>query len=97
MRPLRLLFESQQAAHDVAFMLGLEYDGCNMISLPSVYDTIALRTAIELTGSDFCFDGDHHPIVLPLFEGEPNSDSPEQQARRVTLKAQLWYSGEVPF
>lgn len=65
MRPLKLLFDSPWAARDIAFMLRGEYDGCNMVTLPSTYDSFALGTAIELTGAEFCFDGDHTPIVLP--------------------------------
>jgi hypothetical protein len=91
MKPLRLLFETQQAAYEVAFMLACEYDGCNMVTVPDTYDAIALKTAIELAGADFCFDGDHHPIVLPLSEPEINS-TPGQQAGRITAKAQLWHS-----
>jgi hypothetical protein len=97
MKPLRLLFETQQAASEVAFMLGCDFDGCNMITLPPVYDSIALKTAIELTGADFCFDGDHHPIVLLLSEEESNSLDQQQQTGRITSKAQLWHSLDVPF
>ncbi len=96
MRPLRLLFETQQAASEVAFMLGCEYDGCNMVTLPLVYDAIALKTAIELTGSDFCFDGDHHPVVLAVPEAKLSSTSSEFQVGRISSKAQLWHSSDVP-
>ncbi|MBD1866589.1 hypothetical protein H6F93_23295 [Leptolyngbya sp. FACHB-671] len=64
MRPLPLLFETQEAAREVAFMLRCEYDGCNMIMLPPVHEVLALRTAIELASSDFCFDGDCHPLRI---------------------------------
>jgi hypothetical protein len=56
---MRLLFETPEAAREVAFMLQCEYDGFTMIMLPSIHDTLALRTAIELTSADFCFAGDH--------------------------------------
>ncbi|UBF23820.1 hypothetical protein K9N68_18895 [Kovacikia minuta CCNUW1] len=92
MRPLRLLFETQEAAREVAFMLRCEYDGCNMVTLPPVHDILALRTAIELTGSDFCFDGDHYPLVLPLLDGELLPLSDQQRVDRVTQKAELWWS-----
>ncbi|UBF30792.1 hypothetical protein K9N68_39760 (plasmid) [Kovacikia minuta CCNUW1] len=96
MRPLRLLFETQEAAREVAFMLRCEYDGCNMITLPPVHDILSLRTAIELTGSDFCFDGDHYPLVLPLSNEELSPLSEEQLVERISRKAELWCS-EVPF
>jgi hypothetical protein len=65
MRPLRLLFETPQAAREVALMMRCEYDSCNWIALPSMHDTLALRTATELVGAEFCFEGDHYPLVLP--------------------------------
>ena len=64
MRSMQLLFETPEAAREVAFMLQCECDGFTMITLPSIHDTLALRTAIELTGTDFCFAGDHYPLVL---------------------------------
>jgi hypothetical protein len=73
-----------------------EYDGCNMITLPSVHDILALRTAIELTGSDFCFDGYHYSLVLPRSNKELSDLSEEQLAQRISQKAELWCS-EVPF
>lgn len=95
MRPLRLLFETQEAAREVAFMLSCKYDGCNMITLPLVHDTLALRTAIELTESDFCFEGDYYPLGLPLSDDELTQLSGEQ-TERVCGKAELWCS-EIPF
>ncbi|MBD2036166.1 hypothetical protein H6F76_14180 [Leptolyngbya sp. FACHB-321] len=44
---MRLLFETPEAAREVAFMLQCKYDGFTMITLPSIHDTLALRTAIE--------------------------------------------------
>jgi hypothetical protein len=96
MRPLRLLFETQAAAREVAFMLRCEYNGCNMITLPPVHDILALRTAIELTGSDFCFDGDHYPLGLPLVNDDLTHLSNEQPTERMNRKAELWCD-EVPF
>ncbi len=69
MKSLRLLFETQVAAREVAFMLRCEYDGCNMITLPPMHDILALRTAIELAGANFCSVGDHYPLVLPPLPG----------------------------
>ncbi|MBD2466027.1 hypothetical protein H6G89_34135 [Oscillatoria sp. FACHB-1407] len=96
MRPLRLLFDSPQAAREVAFMLRCEYDGCTLISLPSMHDTVALRTAIELVGAEFCFEGDHYPLVLPPLEGEGTEESQVQRSQQMSRKAQLWCD-EVPF
>lgn len=62
-----------------------------MITLPPKFDSIALRTAIELTGADFCFDGDHYPIVLPLPESEPDVG----QTGQIGLKAELWWSSQI--
>jgi len=78
---MQLLFETPEAAREVAFMLQCEYDGCTMMTLPSMHDTLALRTAIELTGAAFCFAGDHYPLVLPL-ETEAMSPVSDQQAER---------------
>ncbi len=66
MKPLQLLFETQEAAREVAFMLRCGYDGCNMITVPLMHDILALRTAIELAGVNFCSVGDHHPLMLTL-------------------------------
>jgi hypothetical protein len=96
MRPLRLLFETQEAAREAAFMLRCEYDGCNMITLPPVHDILALRTAIELTGSDFCFDGDYYPLGLPLSNDERTQLNDEQSGERISRKAELWCD-VVPF
>ena len=76
-------------------MLQCEYDGFTMITLPSVHDTLALRTAIELTGADFCFAGDHYPLVLSLTTGALSQMS-DQQAERISRKAELWQD-VVPF
>lgn len=94
MRPIRLLFETQEAAREVSFMLRCDYDGCNMITLSPIHDILAVRTAIELTGADFCFDGDHYPLILPL----PQSDLSRDQhlSSLISQKAELWCN-EVPF
>jgi len=65
MRPLQLLFDSPSAAQEIAFMMRGEYDGCTLLTLPPLYDSIALRTAIELIGAEFCFVGDFIPILVP--------------------------------
>ena len=56
MRSMRLLFKTPEAAREVAFMLQCKHAGFTMITLPSIH-ALVLRTAIELTGADFCFAG----------------------------------------
>ena len=84
MRPLQLLFDSPSAAQEIAFMMRGDYDGCTLLTLPPLYDSIALRTAIELIGSEFCFVGDSIPIVVPEIDPfNPNQTvqpNPEQDA-----------------
>jgi hypothetical protein len=87
---MRLLFETPEAAREVAFMLQCEYDGFTMLTLPSIHDTLALRTAIELTDADFCFAGDHCPLVLALETNALTRVSASQQAERISRKAELW-------
>lgn len=64
---MKLLFDSVQAAREVAYIVRGQYDGCTGVMLPAYYDSVALRTAIELVGAEFCFDGDWMPIA-PLTE-----------------------------
>jgi hypothetical protein len=92
---MRLLFETPEPACEVAFMLQCAYDGCTMITVPPIHDTLALRTAIELTGADFCFAGDHHPLVLSS-TADAISQVSDQQAERISRKAELWQD-VVPF
>jgi len=87
---LVLLFETPEVAHEVAFMLQCEYDGFTLITLPSIHDTLALRTAIELTGADFCFAGDHHPLVLSSTADAISKVSDQDPAERISRKAELW-------
>lgn len=74
-------------------MLRCEYDGCNMVTLPLVHDPLALRTAIELTGADFCFDGDHYPLVLPLSNEDLAHLNDEHLAEQISQKVELWCNG----
>jgi hypothetical protein len=76
-------------------MLRCQYDGCTMITLPLLYDAAALTTAIDLTGADFCFEGDHHPLVLPLSDNPLTQLDNQQRSDRISRKAELWY--EAPF
>lgn len=87
---MQLLFETQEAAREVALMLRCEYDGCNMITLPPIHDTLALRTAIALTVSDFCFNGDHDPLGLPVVHDDLTHRSSTQPSERRNHKTELW-------
>jgi hypothetical protein len=87
---MQLLFDTSEAAHEVAFMLQCEYDGFTMITLPPVHDTLALRTAIELTGADFCFAGNHYPLVLSSTADALSPVSDQHAAKRISRKAELW-------
>ena len=52
-----LLFDSHDAAVDVAFMLGSEWDGCNGVVVLPNFDEIAVNTAAKLVGSSWCYSG----------------------------------------
>jgi hypothetical protein len=70
-------------------MLRCEYDGCTMIRLSPVHDTLALRTAIELTGADFYFDGDYYLLLLSSVADTLTQASANQRAERSSRKAEL--------
>jgi hypothetical protein len=89
MQSMQLLFETPEAAREVAFMLQCEYDGFTTVTVPPIHDTLALRTAIQLTGADFCFAGDHYPLVLS--EADTASQvSAQHPAERISRKVELW-------
>jgi hypothetical protein len=77
-------------------MMRGEYDSCNWIALPSMHDTLALRTATELVGAEFCFEGDHYPLVLPPLDRDQIQLHQAQVAEQMNCKAELWCD-EVPF
>jgi hypothetical protein len=87
---MRLLFETPEAAREVAFMLQCEYDGFNMVTLPPVHDTLVLRTAIALTSAACCFAGDYYPLVLSSTTDALNPMSNQHSAHRISQKAELW-------
>jgi hypothetical protein len=89
-RSMRLRFETPEAARAVAFMLQCEYDGCTLLTLPSIHDALALRTAIALTDAACCFAGDHDPLVLSAMADAPNPVSNQHSAHRMSRKAGLW-------
>ena len=87
---MRLRFDTPAVAHAVAFMLQCEYDGFTMITLPPIHDTLALRTALELTGAACCFAGDHYPLVLSSTADAISKVSDQDQTERMSRKAELW-------
>jgi hypothetical protein len=93
---MQLLLETPEAAREVAFMLQCEYDGFTMITVPPIHDTLALKTALELAGADFCFAGDHHPLVLSSTADAISKVSDQDPAARISRKAELWQDIE-PF
>jgi hypothetical protein len=87
---MQLLLETPEAAREVAFMLQCEYDGFTMMTVPPIHDTLALRTAIELTSADFCFAGDHHPLVLSSTAEAVSKVIDQDPTERISRKAELW-------
>ena len=85
-----LRLETLGAAREVAFMLQCEYDSCTMMTLPPIHDTLALRTAIALTGADFCFAGDYYPLVLASTASVISQVSDQHPAEHISRKAELW-------
>ncbi len=54
---MRLLLETLEATSQAAS------------TLPPIHGTLAIRTAIALTGAACCFAGDHYPLVLGRIGG----------------------------
>ncbi|MGB3761031.1 MAG: pentapeptide repeat-containing protein [Rivularia sp. (in: cyanobacteria)] len=60
--PKMLLFDSCEAANDIAFMLGSEGDDCNGIAIDKV-DEIAINTAANLIQAKWCYEGASQPVL----------------------------------
>lgn len=60
-----LLFDSESAAQEVAFILGGEWDGCNSIALDK-FDQVAVNTAASLVGAEWCYRGDRVALLVKL-------------------------------
>ncbi|MBE9224049.1 pentapeptide repeat-containing protein [Phormidium sp. LEGE 05292] len=64
-----LLFDCANAARDIAFMLGGEWDGCNSIVMPSS-DEVAVNTAANLVGASWCYQGASTVLLARLSKDE---------------------------
>jgi uncharacterized protein YjbI with pentapeptide repeats len=51
-----VLFDSNYAAQEIAFMLNGEWDECNAVTMPKC-DEIAINTAANLIGATWCYQG----------------------------------------
>lgn len=60
-----LLFDSESAAQDIAFMLGGEWDGCNGVAVNKC-DQVAVNTAASLVGAKWCYGGDRVALLVRL-------------------------------
>lgn len=60
-----LLFDSESAAQEIAFMLGGEWDGCNGIAVHK-FDQVAVNTAASLVGAKWCYGGDRVALLVRL-------------------------------
>lgn len=57
-----LLFDSFDAASDIAFMLGGDWDGCNGVVIDKV-DEIAINTAANLIQGKWCYQGASQTVL----------------------------------
>lgn len=60
-----LLFDSCDAAVEIAFMLSGEWDGCNGVIVPKC-DEIAVNTAASLVGASWCYKGAQSTVLVRL-------------------------------
>jgi len=60
-----LLFNSTEAAQEIAFMLGGQWDGCNAI-LVDKCDELAVNTAASLVQAKWCYSGGSVPLLIRL-------------------------------
>lgn len=60
-----LLFDSESAAQEIAFMLGGEWDECNGITVYK-FDQVAVNTAASLVGAKWCYRGDRVALLVKL-------------------------------
>jgi hypothetical protein len=60
-----LLFNSSDAAVDIAFMLGGQWDGCNGVIVPKL-DEVAVNTAASLVGASWCYSGASFAFLTKL-------------------------------
>jgi len=60
--PNIILFDSPNAASDIAFMLGGDWDDCNGVEIDKV-DKIAISTAANLIQAEWCYQGASQAIL----------------------------------
>jgi uncharacterized protein YjbI with pentapeptide repeats len=60
-----VLFDSCQAAFDIASMLGGDWDGCNSVFIEQ-YDEAALNAAASLVGAQWCYWGSSLAVLERL-------------------------------
>ena len=60
--PKIILFDSCNAASDIAFMLGGERDNCNGVAIEKV-DEIAINTAANLIQAKWCYQGASQTVL----------------------------------
>lgn len=86
-----LLFDSVAAAHEVSFMLRLQWDGCNGVMLTSGFDRAALGTAVDLLGTECCLEGSSLPVALGgCWQPDEEKDELNLLAQRVLHRAVEW-------
>lgn len=60
-----ILFDSSEAASDIAFMLGGEWDRCNGVVVHKS-DQVAVNTAASLVGAKWCYSGESLAVLTKL-------------------------------
>lgn len=60
-----LLFDSESAAQEIAFMLGGKWDGCNGVAVHK-FDQVAVNTAASLVGAKWCYRGTSLAFLVRL-------------------------------
>lgn len=60
-----LLFDSREAANEIAFMLAGEWDGCNCVVVDKC-DEVAVNTAANLLGAQWCYGGATFAFLVRL-------------------------------
>ncbi|MGB5962793.1 MAG: pentapeptide repeat-containing protein [Coleofasciculaceae cyanobacterium] len=63
--PDTILFDSINAAQEIAFTLGGKWDECNGV-IVSKYDEVAVNTAAKLHNSSWCKKGDKKAVLIRL-------------------------------
>lgn len=64
-----LLFDSEKAANEIAFMIGGQWDGCNAVVVDKC-DEVAVNTAANLVGAKWCYTGASLALLIRLTADE---------------------------